>query len=135
MLHKRLPVDWNTSGCAVVANLLVIGLPTDELLTVIGEGVTSDDAQIAGFEFQHQLGEHTRFDVAALHPFGNGAPSRLVGQQSPPALGHPVQIQRRNLVRHAMGAPGASDWEPLTCSAGVLLKKPQCPLDAGVLTC
>jgi len=107
MLDERLPVDWHTSARAVVANPFVVGLPADELLAVIGESVTADDAQIAGSELQHQLGEHTRFEVAAVHTFGKCVASTFVGQQSPPAVGHPTQVQQWDLswlAIHALGA-------------------------------
>src|SRR4030081_2998035 len=69
-----------------------------------------------------------------MHAIGELIAAALVGEQPPPAVRYPAQIQQRDLHgltgSHPLGARGE---QPLSRSAGVCLEKSQCLLDAGVL--
>ena len=59
---RRSSSPWR---CYVAVALIC--LPADQLLTVVGERVAADNAQIAGFQLEHQLGKDASFEVAAMH--------------------------------------------------------------------
>jgi hypothetical protein len=80
------------------------------------------------------LREHTRLEVAAVHALGEALAPAPVGQQPPPAVGDPAQVQQRDLQGlawpRALGPRGA---QPLPGSPRVRLQKAQRLLQARVL--
>src|SRR5439155_15432016 len=92
------PVHRHPGCCAIVDDPLVIRVPADQLLAVVGERIAANDAQVASFQLQHELREDARLEVAALDTFGRAAAPRVVSEQPPPAIGYPAEVEQWDLA-------------------------------------
>jgi hypothetical protein len=86
-------IHRHARGHPITGNPFLVGFPANQLLTVVGERVATDNAQIASFQLEHQLGKDARLEVAAMHAMREPVAARLIRQQPPPSIRDPAQVE------------------------------------------
>ena len=64
------------------------------LLAVVAALLAARDAEVARLPFVGHLGERADLEVAPAHPGGHEVAGGVPGEQRPPFLAHPGQVER-----------------------------------------
>ena len=78
----------------VARDVAAILVPGDELGAVVAVLLAAWDAKVARLQFVDHLGEQADLEVAPVHLGGCWRTRRVPGQQRPPFLAHPGQVER-----------------------------------------
>ncbi len=78
----------------VAGDLALVLLPGDELVAVVAVLFAARDAQVARLQLVDHLGEQADLEVAPVHLGRRRFMRRAPGQQRPPLLAHPGQVER-----------------------------------------
>ena len=108
MRDKGSSLDGQADHRTVGSDALVVLLPGEKLVAIVGEVVATEDAQIAGLQFRHQLGEYAHLKMTTTQTLGGTQLSfaiALLRDQPPPGFRHPGKIQM-SILRY--GQPFAS---------------------------
>src|SRR5262249_42200499 len=97
--------------------------PGDELAAIVGELVAPHDAEVTGLELRDDLREDADLEVPAVHPGRAAMTVRGPGDELPPFVGDPREIERLVPI----------EVEPIAAAGPVRAQEPEGLLDRGVL--
>ena len=91
--HEGAGTGGDAGLLGVACDVALVILPGDELSTVVAILLAARDAQVARFQLVDYLGEQANLEVAPVHLGGGRFVRCPPGQQRPPFLAHPGQVE------------------------------------------
>lgn len=92
--HERAALDREADLFSIPGHVPLVLCPGDELTAIVGELVAPLDAEVTGLEFRDDLREETDLEVPAVHPGREAMAVRGPGDELPPFVGDPREIER-----------------------------------------
>jgi hypothetical protein len=121
--HERVGLDREADLLSIPGHGPLVLRPGDELTAIVGELVAPLDAEVTGLELRDDLREETDLEVPPVHPGREAMAVGGPGNELPPLVGDPREIERLVPI----------EVEPIAAAGPVRPQEPEGVLNRGVL--